>query len=286
MRAARWAMIMLVAGVLTVACRQPSTPSPPVLRWSAVPDREAQSVRAQHLPLMDAVCQGAAVQCRWVDAATYAEVVEKLGDGSVDVAFLGAVGFARAHARHGAIALVMRDIDTRFTSVVVVRSADAARGIQNLQGRSFTFGDRDSTSGHVMPRYFLTAQGIDPEEFFSRVSYSGGHDHSLQAVADGEVDAGCLNASIAYEALASGGPYQGRLRMVWESPPYPNYAWTARRGLPVELRQRLIDAFLDLDNSTAGSQLALTSELARGFLPAFAGDFQLVTGVLDRAGDL
>jgi phosphonate transport system substrate-binding protein len=235
---------------------------------------------------MDAVCQGAAVQCHWVDAATYAEVVEKLGDGSIDIAFLGGVTFARAQARRGAIALVMRDIDTRFTSVVVVRSADAAHTVQDLQGRSFTFGDRDSTSGHVMARHFLTAQGIDPEKFFSSVGYSGGHDKILQAVAAGEVDAGCLNASIAYESLASGGPYAGRLRMLWESPVYPNYVWTARRGLPVELRQRLIDAFLDLDNSTAGSRLALASESARGFLPAFAGDFKLVAGVLERAGDL
>jgi phosphonate transport system substrate-binding protein len=279
-------MIMLVAGVLTVACRQPSTPSSPVLRWSAIPDRAAQSVRAQHLPLMDAVCQGAAVQCRWVDAATYAEVVEKLGDGSIDIAFLGGVTFARAQARHGAIALVMRDIDTRFTSVVVVRSADTARSVRDLRGRSFTFGDRNSTSGHVMARQFLTTQGIDPEKFFSSVGYSGGHDRILQAVAAGEVDAGCLSASLAYEALASGGPYQGRLRMIWESPVYANYVWTAQRGLPAELRQRLIDAFLDLDNSTAGSRLALDAEFAKGFLPAFAGDFQLVAGVLERAGDL
>jgi phosphonate transport system substrate-binding protein len=279
-------MTVLVAGLLTVACRQPSTPSTLVLRWSAIPDRAAESVRAQHLPLRDLVCQAAAVECQWADAATYPEVVDKLGDGSVDVAFLGAVGFARAHARHGAVPMVMRDIDTRFTSVVVVRAGDSARSLRDLQGRSFTFGDRGSTSGHVMARHFLDAEGINPEKFFSRVAFSGAHDKTLAAVAAGEADAGVVSAPIGYEALASDGPYQGRLRMLWESPVYTDYVWTARRELPAELRQRLIDAFLDLDNATVGSRVALARAGAGGFLPAYAGDFRLVTGVLERAGAL
>lgn len=286
MRVARWGIIALVAAVLAAACGRPAQPELPVLRWSAIPDRAAQSVRAQHLPLMEAVCEAAAVQCRWVDAATYAEVVDRLGEGSVDVAFIGAVGFARAHARHGAVPLAMRDIDTRFTSVVVVRSADAARSLPNLKGRSFMFGDRGSTSGHVMPRHFLGEEGIDPEKFFSRVAFSGAHDETLRAVAEGEADAGVLNGPIAYAALASGGPYQGRLRMLWESKVFTDYVWTSRREIPAELRQRLIDAFLDLDNGSVGSRMALAAESAGGYLPAYAGDFELVAGVLERAGDL
>ncbi len=286
MRGAQWAVIALVAAALTGACRQPSHPKPPVLRWSAIPDRAVESVRAQHLPLMDIVCQAAAVQCRWVDTETYAQAVANLGNGSIDVAFLGGVTFAQANVRFGAVPLVMRDIDTRFTSVVVVRAKDAARNLHDLQGRPFTFGDRGSTSGHVMPRHFLTATGIDPEKFFSRVAFSGAHDKTLQAVSEGEVDAGVLNAAIAYDALASGGPYQGRLRMLWESPVYTDYVWAARREIPADVRQHLIDAFLDLDNATAESRLALARESAGGFLPAYASNFRQVADVLKRAGEL
>ena len=285
-RGAQWAVIALIAGALTVACQQPSQSESPVLRWSAIPDRAVESVRAQHLPLMDVVCQAAAVQCRWVDAGTYAQVVANLGNGTTDVAFLGGVTFAQANVRYGAVPLVMRDIDTRFTSVVVVRARDPAHNLHDLQGRTFTFGDRDSTSGHVMPRHFLAATGINPEKFFSRVAYSGAHDKTLRAVSEGEVDAGVLNASIAYDALASGGPYRGRLRMLWESPVYVDYIWAARREIPADVRQRLIDAFLDLDNATAGSRLALTREAAGGFLPAYASNFRQVADVLKRAGAL
>ena len=286
MRGAQWAVIALVAGALTGACREPSLPGSPVLRWSAIPDRAVESVRAQHLPLMDVVCQAAAVQCRWVDAGTYAQVVANLGNGTTDVAFLGGVTFAQAKVRYGAVPLVMRDIDTRFTSVVVVRAKDAARNLRDLKGRSFTFGDRGSTSGHVMPRHFLVAAGINPEKFFSRVAFSGAHDKTLRAVSTGEMDAGVLNASIAYEALASGGPYQGRLRILWESPAYTDYVWAARREIPADVRRHLIDAFLDLDTATAESRLALAREAAGGFLPAYDSNFRQVADVLKRAGAL
>ena len=122
MRALRWVMMVLLGGMLAAACHQESGSLPPTVRWSAIPDRGLDSVRA--------------------------------------------------HASHGAIALVMRDIDTRFTSVVVVRAGDPARSLRDLRGRSFTFGNRDSTSGHFMARYFLGIEAIEPERFFSRVEYS------------------------------------------------------------------------------------------------------------------
>lgn len=286
MRALHWVTIVLVAGVLVAACRQDSGFLPPTVRWSAIPDRELDNVRAQHTPLMEAVCQAASIPCRWVDANTYEAAVDGLRDGSIDVVFLGGVGFSRAHARHGAIPLVMRDIDTRFTSVVVVRSGDPARSLRDLRGRSFTFGNRDSTSGHFMARYFLGIEGVEPERFFSRIEYSASHDSTLNAVADGKIDAGAMSGIFAYAAVGPGGARAKDLRMLWETSPYPDYVWAARRELPAGLRQRLMDAFLDLDFSTPASKLALEREMADGFLPAEPEDFRLVAEVLRRADRL
>ena len=78
MRALRWVMMVLLGGMLAAACHQESGSLPSIVRWSAIPDRGLDSVRAQHMPLMEAVCQAASIQCRWVDATTYAAAVDGL----------------------------------------------------------------------------------------------------------------------------------------------------------------------------------------------------------------
>lgn len=277
----------LSVGLLALAgCREAPPADPPRLRFSAIPDQPAAAVHAQHRPLMERVCAALKRPCEWVDAGSYEGLVDRFGRGEVDIAYFGAVTFAQARHRHGAVPLAMRDIDFRFTSVVVVPRNSAARSLDDLRQARFTFGNRNSTSGHYMVRQRLMDQNIVPERYFSHVAFAPDHDATLREVAQGRADAGGVNASVFYKRLAAGDPAAAALRVVWQTPPYTDYVWAGRAALPAPLRQAVLDALLDLDLSTPADQAALQAEGAAGYVPAFASDFEPVSAVLAAQGML
>ncbi len=268
------------------ACQPPPAADPPTLRFGAIPDQGPERVEQQHRALVDRVCATAKLTCQWVASPSYEALVDSFGRGEIDVAYFGAVTFAQALHRHAAEPLAMRDVDFRFTSVVLVRKDNPAAGLDDLKGKSFAFGNRTSTSGHYMLRHRLGDARIVPEDHFASVVYTGTHDATLRAVADGKVDAGGVNASIFVQRLVDGDPAAAQLRVLWRSRPYTDYVWAARPALSAGVKARLVDAFLDLDASDPRDVQPLAREGAAGYVPAFASDFDEATAVLRSQGKL
>jgi phosphonate transport system substrate-binding protein len=277
--------LLLLLGA--AGCQRPaSPPDPETLRFSAIPDQPADQVLRQHKALVDRLCAAIRRPCQWVPADSYESLVDRLGRGEVDVAYFGAVTFAQAWSRHHAVPLAMRDIDFRFTSVIVVPKGAKARDLDDLRQSRFSFGNQESTSGHLMLRRRLLDQGIVPERFFASVRYAPEHDATLRAVASGMVDAGGVNASVFYKRVAAGDPAANALRVIWQTPPFVDYVWAGRAQLSPALRQAIVDAFLDLDLAIDADRPALRAEGAAGFVPAFEADFEEVRSVLRSQGRL
>jgi phosphonate transport system substrate-binding protein len=99
----------------------------------------------------------------------------------------------------------------------------------DLAGRSFTFGAETSTSGRLMPEFYIRAEsGQAPEELFSNVGFSGDHGQTLRLVASGAYEIGALNYSVYDTAVADMTPEAAATTIIWETPPYPDYNWTIR----------------------------------------------------------
>ena len=278
------ARLFVAALLLGIGACTTETPEPSVLRVSAIPDQTPEHVREQHVPVMEAVCRTARLACEWVTIDTYEGVIEALGTGRIDLAFLGSVTYASAQARWGVLPLVIRDVDTRFSVTVVARAASSARELHDLKGATFLFGNRQSSTGHVMARYFLALEGIKPENYFARVEHTDNHDETLARVASGHAEAGVVNSVIALRALGPGGRHERELRVLWESPGYVDYVWSVRRDLPDALRQRLSDAFLDMNPEREEHASALRAQQANGFLPALAREYEAVPAAMRAAG--
>ena len=153
----------------------------------------------------------------------------------------------------------------------------------------FSFGSELSTSGHLMPRHFLRSEWqIEPEAFFSAVTYSGTHDRTAQLVRDGAVDIGVANAAVIRQMLDDGRLRNGEIEVVWQTPPYPDYVWAVQREMPAQLKTRLRDAFMSLTPTRAEHVAILNSLGAQKYLPAAGGDFadlRLIavnTGLLEK----
>ncbi len=207
------------------------------------------------------------------------------GEGQIDLAYFGGVTYVKASVRYGALPLVLRDVDTRFTSVLV--AGKDAGTLQDLRGKRFSFGSRLSTSGHLMPRYFLRAEhGIDPEEYFRSVGYSGKHDRTAYWVRDGDVDAGVVNSEIIRRMFNDGRLRPGDIRVIWKTPPYTNYVWAARPGIPSADRELIQQAFLRLALEDSQQEIILSRLGAESFYPASSDDFAMLKQVMNGLGML
>jgi len=176
---------------------------------------------------------------------SYAAVVEALVQGQVDVAHLGGFTFVQASKRAGAIPLVQRERDREFHSKFIT-ARDDVRTLADLKGKRFAFGDVNSTSGHLMPAYFMRREGVDPA-VLEQAIYTGGHDATALAVAEHRVDAGALDEAVFERLVKDGRIDPAKVRVFWTTPPFPDYVWVARKDLDPVLARKVAGAFLALD---------------------------------------
>jgi len=265
----------------------PANPEPglKVLRVGVEPDQASTILQQRYAPLIDYLSAQTGIEARLIIPADYAESVRMIGEDKVDIANLGGLSFVEAQSRYRSTALVMREVDTRFTSWFLARPELANSALSDLRGKTIAFGNNLSTSGHLMPRFFLQQQWkIEPEDFFGSVVYSGTHDRTVQYVRDGTVDVGAANSTIVRKMLAEGRIGAGEIQVLWQTPPYPDYVWTVRSGLAESDRIRLRNAFLRLDRHDPADRRILASLDAEAFMPANAEDFVILQQIASRLG--
>jgi len=243
--------------------------TPSVVRIGVLPDMSERNLHQRYNPLLKYLSEETGLDFKLVLPADYEELLYLFSVHEVDLALFGGLTFVRARTSYQAEPLVMRDVDTRFTSVFLVSYSSPANELADLKGSSFAFGSRLSTSGHLMPRHFMQDEKqILPEKFFGKVVYSGAHDKTAYMVRDGEVDIGAANTEIVIGMFRDGRLKEKDLRILWETPPYPDYVWAVSRNLNENIKTQLRDAFLGLDlNDTYHSHI-LAGLGARNFLPA------------------
>jgi len=199
------------------------------LRVSAIPDEAPKELQRKFAPLGRFLEQRTGMSVQFVPAKDYATVVQSLVKGRIDLAWLGGFTYVRAMEASGGtvVALVQREEDQQFTSKFVTTNP-TIQSLADLRGKTFAFGPLGSTSGHVMPRYFLLQAGIRPERDFRNVTYSSAHDATAAFVESGRAEAGVLNASIWEKLVKQKKVDPSQVRVFATTPPYHDYNWTAR----------------------------------------------------------
>ena len=246
------------------------------LRVSAIPDEAPTELQRKFAPLGAYLEKALGVKVTFVPVTDYAATVEGLAAGKLDLVWYGGFTFVQARRRTGnAIPLVQREEDARFHSKFIVPAASRAQSLKDLKGASFAFGSVSSTSGHLMPRYFLLQNGIDPDKDFAKVAFSGAHDVTAKWVEAGKVDAGVVNESIWQRLVDEKKIDPAKVRVLWTTPEYHDYNWTVRGDLDPKLVERLRAAFLALDPAKPEQKAILDLQRATRFIPtspeAYAG---------------
>jgi phosphonate transport system substrate-binding protein len=276
----------VLAALAFVAAMAAAHAQTAVLRVSAIPDEAPTELQRKFKPLGEHLKQATGMDVQFTPVTDYAAVVEGLATGKIDLAWLGGFTYVQAKLRTqgGALPIVQRAEDERFTSRFIVPAASPVRSMSDLKGKTFAFGSPSSTSGHLMPRHFLLQAGIDPDRDFKTVAYSGAHDATVAFVASGRAQAGVLNASVMDKLVESGHPNAAKVRVLDTTPPYHDYNWTVRPGLDPVLTRKLAAAFLSLDPARPEHKELMALQRASRFVPTQPSNYDGIEKAARAAG--
>jgi len=256
-----------------------------VLRVSAIPDESPTELQRKFAPLEAYLEKATGMKMSFVPVTDYAATVQGLAAGKLDLVWYGGFTFVQARLRTGnAIPLVQREEDAKFHSKFIVPAGSKAKTLADLKGATFAFGSVSSTSGHLMPRYFLLKNGIDPEKDFAKVAFSGAHDVTAKWVESGKVDAGALNESVLQKLLDEKKLDPAKVRVIWTTPPYFDYNWTVRGDLDPKLAEQIKRAFLALDYSKPEHKVILDLQRTHKFIPTSAENYKSIDEAAISAG--
>lgn len=286
--------ILLVLGfvalivTLVIYSRPQATPSleKRVYTIAILPEEDEEALRRRYDPLVKYLSTSLERPFQLIIPDDYNQLLKLFGEGEIDLAFFGGFTFLKANQDFGATPLVMRDTDLRFHSHFISKRQASHKHISDFKGAKLSFGSRLSTSGHLMPRFFLEEQQITPETYFASVEYSGAHDKTAFQVLEGNVDIGAINSEILEDMFEDGRLDRDTIDIIWTTPKFPDYVWTVKRTASQDFKHRVTSAFLTLDPLDNSHQTILDGAQAVGFLPASIKDFDQLFKVATSMGML
>jgi phosphonate transport system substrate-binding protein len=243
--------------------------APKELRISAIPDENPQELLRIYTPFADYLAKEIGIPVKFTPVVDYAATVEGLAGNKLDMVWYGGLTSVQAaRMAKGAKRIIMRKEDTEFKSQFITRKDTGVKDLKDLKGKTFSFGSVSSTSGHLMPRYYLMKAGINPEKDFSKFSFSGAHDATAAWVEAGRVDAGALNFLVWDKLVANKKVDTGKVVVFYTTPPYVDYVWTVRAGLDNATVEKISKAFLKLDYNNPADKKLLDLHRTKGYIPA------------------
>lgn len=285
------ALSRVVAGlargvVMSLALACAAAQAQQVLRVTAIPDESPTELARKFAPLGQYLESKLGMKVEWTPVTDYAAAVETVVNKKIDLAWFGGFTFVQANVRSGGkiVPLVQREEDEKFRSVFITDTQSGIRKLEDLKGKTLSFGSASSTSGHLMPRSFLLAAKINPDTDLKRISFSGAHDATVAAVASGKVDAGALNISVWEKLVAEKKVDTGTLKVFFTTPPYYDYNWSVHADLPAATKEKLKAAFLKLNPSTPEGKEILELQRATKFVPTQPENYAGIKAAAENAG--
>lgn len=242
----RW---MVLLG-LAIAWVWPVAASADGIKLGAFPSNDPDKLQAVMRDLGDYLGEKTGQPVEVVITRDYAELATRLAEGSLDIAWLGALNYVRViddvpSARY-LVTYVNRAVSTGtvapyYRSLIVTQADSGIETLADLKGKRFAFTDLESTSGYAYPNHLLRTHGIDPDRDLAKVFFLKRHDRIIDALLHGSVDAGALADEVYFGARKR---YGDKLRVVAESDPIPMVAIVSSGHLDAETTARLEQAFV------------------------------------------
>jgi phosphonate transport system substrate-binding protein len=269
-----------------------------LLRIGAIPDQNPEKLNRLYGQVASELSRQLGVKVQYVPVTDYAAAVSAFRTGSLDLVWFGGLtGVQASLQKPGAQMIAQRDIDAQFYSVFIANTRSGLKPIQNqkglaeLKGKRFTFGSESSTSGRLMPQWFLSQAGVQLKDFAGGApGFSGSHDATIALVQSGTYDAGVVNEQVWKANLRSGKTDRKKVFVLWRTPGYPDYHWIGQPDLDKRFgagfTAKLRGAILSWRPSNPQQKQILELFGAQQFTGAKASDYQRIEQVGRQVGKI
>lgn len=262
------AVAIIIAGLMMIAMTACSKggqtdekKEKPVLKIGAIPDQSAAELNKNMNEVAKYLSEKTGLKVEYVPSVDYAALVTGFERGEVQLAWFGGLTGVQARAvTPGAEAIAQRPLDAKFKSVFIAQKDLNVTKLEDIKGKSFTFGSESSTSGSLMPRYFLTKAGINPEaDFNGKPNYSGSHDKTIKLVESGAFQTGALNISVWEKTVNEQKVDLNKVKVFYTTPEYFDYHWTVNKPEVMDkygkdAKENIKKALLEMSLDKGGSQ--------------------------------
>ncbi|WP_421910813.1 putative selenate ABC transporter substrate-binding protein [Marinobacter sp.] len=249
-----------------------ATVSAQTLVFTAIPDEDETKLVERFTGIADYLAGELDVDVRYIPVKSYAAAVSAFRNNQVQLAWFG--GLSGVQARElvpGSEAIAQGVEDKAFYTHFIAHKSTGLDEMETLsdelRGKTFTFGSKGSTSGRLIPEYYIRETFDDsPDDVFSRVGFSGNHTRTLRLVEAGTYDVGAINFSVWDKELENNNIDTDAVKVIWTTPSYPNYQWSVRGDVNEQFgegfQKRLQEALLAMDDPEL-----LESFPRSGFIP-------------------
>jgi phosphonate transport system substrate-binding protein len=249
-----------------------SKSDPDVLRVAILPDENASELIKQNKKLQLYLENRLEKKIELVVTTDYSSMIEAMRFGRLELAYFGALSYVMAKERSEieAFAAQMKKGSIMYHGVIIVNKDSMISNIFDVRGKTMAYGDPASTSSHLIPRaHLLVNAKLDIDDY--KAVYLGSHDAVALNVQNGNADAGGLSKKIFEHLVERELISLDKVQVIAISNPFPNYPWTMQSSLDPELKDKIKQAFYDLDDPEITKPLK-----ADGFMPVTDADYDVV----------
>jgi phosphonate transport system substrate-binding protein len=277
------AVVVLVFACATAAAQGPT------FTFTAIPDQDETRLYERFNKVADYLEQKLGVRVTYVPVKSYDAAVTAFRNNQVQLAWFG--GLSGVQARKlvpGSKAIAQGVEDVAFKTYFIAHHSTGLKKSDSLpeaiRGMTMTFGSKGSTSGRLMPEYYVRQRfNAAPETVFSRVGFSGDHSRTIAEVQSGAFQLGVLNYQVWEQEVKEGIVDPAKVKVIWETPTYPDYQWTIRGDVDATygsgFTQKVTDAFLQMKNEEL-----LASFPRKGFIKADDEDYKPIEDTAKAIG--
>lgn len=203
-------------------------------KFTAIPDQNTARLQQRFDQVAEHLTEQLGFKVSYVPVKSYSASVQAFKNNDVQMAWFGGLSGVQARlAVAGSRAIAQGEEDKHFTSYIIAHHSTGLTGStafpSDIAGRTFTFGSKGSTSGRLMPEYYISKHfGRSVKDIFARVGFSGDHSKTIALVQTGSYEIGAVNFKVWDKELAAGKIDTSKVSVIWQTPEYPDYNWTVR----------------------------------------------------------
>ncbi|MFN2183238.1 MAG: phosphate/phosphite/phosphonate ABC transporter substrate-binding protein [Anaerolineae bacterium] len=290
MKKSVWLVALILLSVMSMAlagCGTPDlgTEDNPII-MSFVPSGDTQEIIASGDELAQMISDDTGLVVEATVGTDFAAVREAMGAGQAQIGWLNTFNYVLANEKYGVdVGLVTERFGlTYYTGQIIVRADSGITSLEDLKGKVMCWVDPNSTSGYIIPRIMLAANGIDPDTDFANTVEAGSHNNVVTAVYNGDCDAGATYSD-ARSSIAEDFPDVNDVVIVLATTTeIPNDTVSFTKDFPADMRQQIVDALVAI-SATAEGQAALENLYSiEGLVPADDSFFDEFRADLSKAG--